>query len=280
MDKKIKISIIIPVHNQFNLLDKCLKSIALKTDKNIYDYEIILSDSNSDEKLKEFYELLCFTAGYSIEKRIKIISDNKKPGFSRAINNGMKLAWNDSDYYVWLNSDTLVTMNWLFNITQYDLCSPISNNASYQTVLQIDKKDINKVEEYLLSEQIIEDLQTTFLNGFCYVISKKVFQTVGFLDEVYFPHYGSEDDYSLRAKLKGFKAYILANNFVYHVGNQSYQTSINAEIRQNAKVFLSRYPKDWFNQEIFKHTILTRNLRLTIVERFIDYVNKNRKKET
>jgi len=259
MDKKF--SIIIPVHNQFELLDQCIQSIKKNTAQ---DYELILSDSNSDRKLREYYTMLDPDI-----KVIKVIEDDTKPGFSRAINNGMKAA-RDSDFYIWLNSDTIVTKNWLNSIEDQDLCGPISSQATYQTMLMIDKKNIPDVEQFL-SDVKISNLKTDFLNGFCYIINKRVFQSVGFLDEKHFPHYASEDDYSLRAKLKGFQAEILSNCFVYHEGNQSYKSGIADERRKNDKVFLSRYPKAWFDNLIMLHTVRTRNLRQQLVERFIEY---------
>jgi GT2 family glycosyltransferase len=284
---KLKVSIIIPIHNQFNLLDLCLKSIDIKTDKEKYDYEIILSDSNSNSYDKEYYNLLELSS-LSFKNNIKITQDNKDPGFSRAINNGMKIARQDSDYYIWLNSDTFVTKNWLDRIQFYDLCSPISNSASYQTFLPIDIDEIELVEKFLkynidICEKLvgdhkhknsIYDIKTPFLNGFCYIISKNVFQTIGYLDEIHFPHYGSEDDYSIKAYLKGFKAYILCHNFVYHKGNSSYREQPNSLKKQQARNLLNRYPKDWLDQQLQIHKFKTRISRQQLTERFMDYVQE------
>ncbi len=265
----MKVSIIIPVHNQFDLLDLCLKSIILKTDKKKYDYEIILSDSNSDTFLQGYYDMLelAFPG-----ENIKVIYDTKDPGFSRAVNNGMKHA-TDSDYYVWLNSDTIVTNDWLANVKGEGLFSPISNSASYQSMWFIDVQDLNKVEGFL-KENKKDNLKVDFLNGFCYIISREVFKSVGFLDEIHFPHYGSEDDYSLRAKLKKFQAFIMPGNFVFHKGNSSYQQNHNSPLRSCAKNLLARYSKTWFDKLILIHKIKTGNLRQQLAEEFIEYVEK------
>lgn len=260
-----KFSIIIPVHDQFTLLDQCLQSIIKNTTQ---DYEIILSDSASNRKLSEYYTNLDFISKI---KNLKIVEDQEKPGFSRAVNNGMQAASEDSDYYVWLNSDTIVAKNWLKGINKQDLCSPISNNATYQSTILIDQKDIKHVENFQKKNKF-KPLRCTFLNGFCYIISNKVYKAVGFLDEKYFPSYASEDDYSLRAKLKGFQAQILPNNFVYHIGNQSYQEAPGSYLRKVDKTFLARYPKDWFNNLITIHTVQTRSLRHDIVDSFVKYM--------
>lgn len=266
----MKISIIIPVHNQFDLLDLCLKSVILKTNKKLYDYEIILSDSNSDTFLQGYYEMLPLAFP---GENIKVIYDSENQGFSRAVNNGMKHA-SESDYYVWLNSDTIVTNDWLSSVSGVGLFSPISNCASYQSIFPtIDPHNIDLVEGFL-KENKKENLKVDFLNGFCYIISKEVYKSIGWLDELHFPHYGSEDDYSLRAKLKGFQAYIMCGNFVFHKGNQSYKQDINSPLKQYARNFLARYPKAWFKKLITIHAIKTANLRQQLIEEFVEYVEK------
>ena len=275
MGSKLKISIIIPVHNQFNLLDNCLKSIYECIDKKKIKYEIILSDSNSNSYLSEYYNLIDFNTFFGINQ-VKIIRDEDKPGFSRAVNNGMKIASKLSDYYIWLNSDTLLTKNCFDSLInkEYDLCSPISNSASYQTMIMTEKQWIPEIGQFIQENKIFLkqfNLRVDFINGFCYIINNKVFKTIGFLDEIRFPHYASEDDYSLRSKIKGFQATILCDSFVFHHGNQSYQKNKNSKLRQVDKIFLSKYPEEWFKQLIKAHTIKTRNLRQQLIERYLEW---------
>lgn len=277
---KLKVSIIIPVHNQFNFLDHCLKSIFQSTNQKLIDYEIVFSDSDSDSNVSDYYKIFLKTNQWFTKKQVKIIRDTEKPGFSRAVNNGMKIC-QKSDYYVWLNSDTFVTKNWLLPLLskKFDLCSPISNNATYQTMIQIELKWLRFLEKFMVlkNKQLQKlNLKVDFLNGFCYIISNKVFEQVGFLDEINFPHYGSEDDYSLRSKLRGFQACILSESFVYHYGNQSYQSNINSEIRNIDKPFLQKYPEDWFNKLIHLHTVKTRNLRQQLMELYLNYASNKK----
>jgi len=269
MATNLKFSIIIPVHDQFGLLDQCLQSVLKNTNDQ---YEIVLSDSGSNRKLSEYYGHLDYTSQFEYQQ-LKIIRDDKNPGFSRAINSGMQSANQDSEYYVWLNSDTIVTHGWLDGIGTQDLCSPISNNAAYQSMICADVKDLPNIEQFCM-ENNGDNLKVDLINGFCYIISNRVFQRVGYLDETHFPHYGSEDDYSLRAKLLGFQAEILKYNFVYHHGNQSYSQDSGSALRKNAKIFLSRYPQNWFDDLILIHKIKTRNLRQSLTEEFIEYVQK------
>ena len=214
---------------------------------------------------------------------MKIIRDEEKPGFSRAVNNGMKIVCKSSDYYIWLNSDTLLTKDCFNSLLtkEYDLCSPMSNNATYQTMIMIEKQWLSDIEQFIQTNKIFLkqfNLKVDFLNGFCYIINNKVFKTIGYLDEIRFPHYASEDDYSLRAKIREFQAIILCDSFVFHHGNQSYQEKPHSKLRQVDKIFLSRYPEDWFKQLIKTHTIKTRNLRQQIVERYLQWQKRKSEK--
>ena len=55
------------------------------------------------------------------------------------------------------------------------------------------------------------------LNGFCTLIARQVFQSVGLYDEDAFPMgYGEETDLCLRARRAGFRLTLADDCFVYH----------------------------------------------------------------
>lgn len=96
----IKISVIVPIYNIENYLDRCLRSLINQTYKNI---EIILiNDGSKDSSLKicEKYK--------KTDERIQIITQTNK-GLSEARNTGIKYAQGDYISFVdgddWLNRD-------------------------------------------------------------------------------------------------------------------------------------------------------------------------------
>ena len=95
----IKFSIIVPIYNVEQYLEKCLESIIGQTYKNI---EIILindgSKDNSDEICKKFKK---------IDKRIKYVK-KENGGLSSARNEGMKYA--SGDYLIFVDSDDYISL--------------------------------------------------------------------------------------------------------------------------------------------------------------------------
>lgn len=236
------VSIIIPVHNQLNLLNACLLSIWDKT-KSVY--EVIISDSNSDRPANENYYNEAMAQGLIN----KIVYDSHPGGFSRAINSGMKVVSDDSEYIVWLNSDTIIgSYGWLDLLKEpfkkYSdtvATGPISNSASYQTFIHCNNIDANieKVSS-LLNSFNPEYPLTKLLNGFCVMIKRSAILKTGYVDEVGFPHYGSEDDYFVR--MKGDKR-VVSDCFVFHHGKRSYGKARTSMTRTAAEALHTKYPK-------------------------------------
>lgn len=89
-----KISIIVPVYNNYNFLDKCLDSIINQTYKNI---EIILiNDGSTDDSKKKLKD-------YAKEDSRIILIDKKNEGVSKARNNGIKIS--TGKYITFVDSD-------------------------------------------------------------------------------------------------------------------------------------------------------------------------------
>ena len=98
------ISIVIPVYNSFNIIDKCLESLENQTSRN---FEVIFIDDcskgNDYEELKK--KLNNYSFVYQIHQNIK----NSGPGFTR--NNGIKLS--KGSYIVFIDSDDYVSSNFI-----------------------------------------------------------------------------------------------------------------------------------------------------------------------
>ena len=82
---KPKISVLMPVYNGDQFLDKSIKSVLNQTFNN-FEY-IIINDGSTDDSLKiiESYE----------DSRIKIINFSKNMGITAALNNGLNIAKGD-----------------------------------------------------------------------------------------------------------------------------------------------------------------------------------------
>jgi len=102
-----KISVIVPIYNCENFLDKCIESIINQTYKNL---EIILiNDGSTDNSLKIINEYA------KKDKRIKII-DKKNEGVSPSRNKGIKES--TGEYITFVDSDDYIDNNMIERMYQ------------------------------------------------------------------------------------------------------------------------------------------------------------------
>lgn len=247
--------VIIPVHNQLHLLKRCIDSVIAKTN----DLKlIVVDDGSTDKETSEWIE-----NNYPL---FDVIKHETAQGFSKACNDGIRYALDNYDFtcLCLLNSDTvIVTDDWFDKVRWYfengenvGIASVMSDNALAQTVKdpqtymsKIDKKPA--VYSYLL-------------HGFCYFIRRELIEKIGMLDEVEFPHYGSEDDYSLKSLKEGWKNLLVGSVFVHHDNAQSYSQA------QRTKIVAKSYPaliKRW------GRAIVNRTGTMSV--RAGEYVNKH-----
>ena len=207
--------IIIPVHNQLPHLQVCLESVYAKSNN---PKVIIVDDGSTCDLTKQWIIDNETKLGY------KRIYHDTAMGFSKACNDGIDFANANYDFecLCLLNSDTVIyTDNWFQKVEWYfkngdkiGIASVMSDSALAQTV--------RNQPLYLKTIHDKPAVYSYLLHGFCYFISKEMLSKIGKLDEVMFPHYGSEDDYSMRVYSSGYKAVLVGCVFVHHHNNTSY----------------------------------------------------------
>jgi glycosyltransferase involved in cell wall biosynthesis len=103
----MRISVVIPIFNAENTLERCLNSIIEQSHK---PYEIILVDNNSMDKSYSIAEKF----KHSNQKTKIILSKEQKKGPSAARNKGINLA--RGDIVAFTDSDCIAHTDWLKNI--------------------------------------------------------------------------------------------------------------------------------------------------------------------
>jgi GT2 family glycosyltransferase len=209
--------IIIPVHNQIDLFRSCLCSVIGKT----RDPKVIVIDDGSNEHESRIMKRISEYNGFIYHK------NNEAQGFSKACNLGIDIAFKYFDFNVLclLNSDTQIsTPDWFVRAEtammlddKISCAGVLSNNAGHHT-MPFDYKPKHKV------------VNCSLLHGFCIFIKRSVILRIGRLDDLTFPHYGSEDDFCLRAVSKGLKNVILDFVYVYHENCKSYGDDVRAKM--------------------------------------------------
>lgn len=240
----MKIDVIVPVYNAFEVLQKCLESLE-KFKSDINDI-IIINDASSDVRVSPYLDIV------SRKNNWKIIHQTKNKGFVKTANKGLKLS---NNHTVLLNSDTVVTKYWIKAFKRalkvnpsLGTATPWSNNAeicsfpqfltNHDIPIQLDQ--LSKIL-YKKHRPIYPVIPTAV--GFCMLISKKAKQWVGYLDEEHFGHgYGEENDYSLRIEQAGLKNILCDNAYVAHIGNQSFSDLGLKPSEKTMKRLLEKHP--------------------------------------
>lgn len=238
-------TIIMPVYNAYEDTKKCIKSVLKYT--NI-PYELLLIDDNSPDPrinpmLREFSEKY---------DHIKLITNKKNMGFVANVNLGILSTKND---VVLLNSDTIVTPNWLrkLKVTAYEswnigTVTPLSNNAGAFSVPLIGQKnDIDAKIGLEGTANIIEKLGKRSIeiptgHGFCMYIRREVIDEVGLFDLIFNMGYCEENDFSMRVINAGWKNVLDPTTYIYHNQGSSFGKKRDERIRRNREILDLKHP--------------------------------------
>jgi glycosyltransferase involved in cell wall biosynthesis/SAM-dependent methyltransferase/uncharacterized coiled-coil protein SlyX len=99
------VSIIIPTHNGFHLLRKCVTSIIEKTTYDNYEVLIVDNGSSEEECLKYFEKI-------NKNQRVRVVPDHQPFNYSKLNNNAVKLV--SGEFVCLLNNDMeVITPDWI-----------------------------------------------------------------------------------------------------------------------------------------------------------------------
>ncbi len=246
-----------------------------------FDYKIIVVDNGSKEPLT-------FSSVFQQQNpRLEILRSESNLGFSGGNNLGIQHAIDayDSDYYLLLNSDTVVDQNFLqelFDLMKKDpkiglAVSKIYFHKGYEyfadSYTDAQKHHVlwyagGKVDwTNLLAYHIgIDEVdrghfdrvtETDFATGCVTLISREVMERVGLLDDRYFL-YSEDVDYSLRVKEAGLKVVYCPTSIVYHKIGRSTGgagSSLQQYYQTRNRIFLAIHHAPWRSKLTALHLI-------------------------
>lgn len=245
------VSVVICIHNALNDVIECLNSV---WNKRSFPYEIILIDDGSDKETQQYVE------NFAKLTNCKLHRNEEAQGYTKSANIGLKMA--KSDYVILLNSDTIVTDSWVEKMFKCfvkhedtGIVSPLSNAASYQSVPETKDIETGDWKINTLCEDMTVDMMglivektskmrypsVAALNGFCFMISRRVIETIGYLDEENFPKgYGEEVDYCIRATKAGFTLRVVDDTYIFHEKSKSFTHKTRKELGASSKPVLKQ----------------------------------------
>ena len=251
--KAMKVSIILPIFNAPDDLRRCLESVRVNTSDRVQ--MLLINDGSSNPLVAEIVAdfLKSFPSA-------KLLENIENIGFVKTCNRGFKHTAQDD--VILLNSDTVVTKNWVEKLTEaaysaekVATVTPLTNNGT-----------ICSIPDWLVENEIPDDFTVdTFASfveeislrrypsiptgvGFCMYIKRSVLQEIGYFNEAEFDKgYGEENDLCYRANRAGYINIVDDRTFIFHAGGKSFgpakQKIVEVNLRRLTRLHPT-YPKD------------------------------------
>lgn len=222
----LPISVVVPVFNAPEELDRCLESVDATVD--VTTEVLIIDDASSDPATAAVLDRWKRSASPNWKFR----TNPENRGFVVTANAGMRACRDD---VVLLNSDTVVTPGWLQGLqrclasdARIATATPWTNNgeiASLPAFCRVNPvpPDVVAVAEVIArtGPALYPELPTAV--GFCMAITRHAIETVGMFNESLFGKgYGEENDFSRRVAQKGMRNVLCDDVYVAHLGGRSF----------------------------------------------------------
>ncbi|MBJ6801184.1 glycosyltransferase [Geomonas propionica] len=234
-------SIVILTFNELECTRECLESIDRHTPE---PHEVILVDNGSTDGTIPYLREFCAQRnGY------RLIENGTNLGFAAGCNVGMREA--HGGHILLLNNDVVVTRGWLSGMLdalarepEAGLVGPMTNRiAGPQQTGDAVYHDTAGMDAYAASFRSANygrRIPVDKLVGFCLLFTRAVLAEVGELDTRFGSGNFEDDDFCLRAALKGYRCVIAGDVFIHHYGSRSFtgnRIDHAAAMRQNRRLF-------------------------------------------
>lgn len=219
--KHLHIAILLPIHNGLVFTIKCLQNLEenLKyPEVNRNDFTIIVIDDGSTDGSAQW-----------IEKQytnIITLTGDGNLWWSGGINKGIKHALDQStiSHILMWNNDISIQEDYLFKLHDALNCYPpntiigskiyFADNPSIIWAMGgvFNRRTGNKYPFGTLQKDGPEyevPFEADWLPGMGTVVHRNIFEKIGLMDDQNFPQYHGDSDFTLRAKLAGYKLLVL-----------------------------------------------------------------------
>lgn len=234
LNEQYSVDVVVPVYNALEDVKHCLRALLTHTDG--FTVRVFVVDDGSREDTASWLRDFCEENSSAF---ILLVNEENR-GYTATVNRGLKAS--SADYVATLNSDTRVTAGWLTSLVrcirsdeEIGIAGPLSNAASWQNVPELFDGGafaVNELPQGFSPNDMAQCVRLAsyrsyprvpFVNGFCFMIDRRVVEKIGYLDEETFPTgYGEENDYCLRAAEAGFSLAIADDAYVFHAKSKSF----------------------------------------------------------
>lgn len=228
MNKPV-LSVIVVSYNNEKQIGKCLDSIVAET-QGLSVQLIVVDNASSDSTFKSIKSITSIISTTSKNNRVEVIGNRENLGYSKAVNQGFKLAAGDA--ILLLNADTVLVKGCLITLLEFEkthlpcVIGPqlLNTDGTVQPSVFHLPTVVGAIKEYWLNKTGAYSKYTPPGNqptrveavlGGAMLISKEVVDKVGGFDEKYFMYF--EDlDYCRRVSSTGFSIFYLPTAKIIH----------------------------------------------------------------
>ena len=245
----MSVLVCVPVYDGFASVEQCLLALA-SAPVNASFRTVVINDASPDERIAPMLNAFVLA-----NPRMQVRHNAINRGFTWNVNQAFAAASVDEQVCL-LNSDTMVTSNWLDEMLKcvtddasVGTVTPFSNNATICSFPDFSRAW--PVPETVERERIARTMHTNPAApfdlptgvGFCMLISAACRAKVGQFDIENFPRgYGEENDFCMRAAAAGFRNVLCPNAYVAHEGGVSFSESTAALMKIGGERLLTKHP--------------------------------------
>ncbi|MDB2376704.1 glycosyltransferase [Luminiphilus sp.] len=238
-----KVSIVIPVYNEWVITHRCLWSILQYTEG---EYEIIIADDCSTD---ETANIANYVTG------VTVVRQEENQRFLKNCNRAAEKA--RGDFLLLLNNDTTVTESWLapllklFENADIGIVGPklLFPNGKLQEAGGIIWDDASGWNYGRADDpsrpQYNYVRETDYLSGAALMIRRSLWQELGGFDEAFIPAYYEDTDLCFSARAAGFKVVYQPSSTVVHYEGMTNGTDLGAGQKQYQVVNQQRFLDKW-----------------------------------
>ena len=251
-----KVGVVILNYNSSNLLWLTLDSLVRA--ETMVEFTVCVVDNASSSEDCTAAQKYCQEFSRRSGRDCVFMPQKINRGFSGGNNIGISFLFEDLtiSHIALLNSDVIASDWWLDRLVaaQKDIISPVTNGA---WTMQRVAADIDPVRDLTAFEEVnsfaghrsaiygVQLVQAQKIIFYTVMFTRKTIETIGLLDERFFPGNFEDDDYCMRASEKGLEIWVHRGCYIHHWGSACFGKILPKQSKVAFEKNRNRFEKKW-----------------------------------